>query len=218
MRTAASFRAFLLTASFGAAFSARAQTTPAPAPADAATPVAPAGLGIQPTTVLKLGTVLTNRTLSGIGYIVPLPLQLGIERRLSPQLAITGSLDALGIVGRVRPYANDAYGFRIFKLGAELGVRRYYHAGAHASTGAYGGNYVALNSRIEAIPYFGQLYAGGLGLHVQWGMQRRLGGHGLVDAFAALGAETAAYFWRGPDVRLPMSATVELGVRLSLVR
>ncbi|GAA4034729.1 hypothetical protein GCM10022409_18970 [Hymenobacter glaciei] len=218
MRTSSSFRTFLLMASLGTALTARAQT--APVPANATAPAAPAAVApeFQRTTLLKFGTVLTNRTLSGIGQIVPVPLQLGIERRLSSKLAITGSLDALGIAGRVRPFANSEYGFRVFKLGAELGVRRYYRADAHPITRAYGGNYVALNARAEAFPYFGQLYPGGLGLSAQWGMQRRLGSHGLVDAFAGLGAETVPLLWSGLGVRLPVSATVELGVRLSLVR
>ena len=170
MRTAASFRAFLLTASFGAAFSARAQTTPAPAaPADTATPVAPTGLGIQPTTVLKLGTVLTNRTLLGFGQVVPLPLLVGVERRLNPNWALTGDLTMLSFLGNRVNLSREGYGLRVFRLGAKLGVRRYYRTEAHPLTGGYGGNYVGLNARIEALPYGALLFAGNLGLSAQWG-------------------------------------------------
>ena len=194
MRTAASFRAFLLTASFGAAFSARAQTTPAPAaPADTATPVAPTGLGIQPTTVLKLGTVLTNRTLLGFGQILPLPLLVGVERRLNPNWALTGDLTMLSFLGNRVNLSREGYGLRVFRLGAKLGVRRYYRTEAHPLTGGYGGNYVGLNARIEALPYGALLFAGNLGLSTQWGE-----GSG---AWAATGWPMASCAWEPKPTR-----------------
>lgn len=223
MRTSLRLRSLLLTASFGTALAAHAQTAPAAAPAATETPatagpVAAEAPGLAPTTVLKLGVVLSNRTLDGIGYVVPLPLQLGLERRFNASWALTGNLNALAVAGRVRPY-EGGYGLRMATLGAEVGVRRYYRAEAHPKTGAYGGNYLALNANMEAWPYGGTLFPGALGLNAQWGVQRRLGGHGLADAFVSLGAESLplSFLSSQPGIHF-ISPTVELGVRLSLVR
>lgn len=217
MPTPSSLRAILLTASLGTALVAHAQTDPTPA---ATAPAAPAaGTGLLPTTVLKLGVLLTNRTLFGSGQVVPLPLLVGVERRLNASWALTGDLTMLGIAGNRAGLSGEGYGLRVLRLGAELGVRRYYRVEALPITGAYGGNYLALNARAEALPYGTQLLPGNVGLSAQCGVQRRLGGHGLADVFVGLGAETFA--GRGsssPTVKRFVSPTVELGLRLSLVR
>jgi hypothetical protein len=215
MRTTSLLRTTLFTASLGSALAAQAQTAPVPA----AIPVAPvAGPGGQPTTVLKLGVALSNRTLIGLGHVVPLPLLVGVERRLNPNWAITGDFTMLSIAGNRAGLSGDGYGLRVFRLGAEAGVRRYYRAEAHPITGAYGGNYVALNARFEALPYGTLLFPGPVGLNAQWGVQRRLGGHGLADGFVSLGAETYAGSWYSSQpIRRFVSPTIELGLRLSLV-
>ena len=204
-------------ASLGTTLAARAQTTPAAAPAAAVAPVA--GPGIQPTTLLKLGVALTNRTLLGFGRVVPLPLLVGLERRLSSNWALTGNATMLSIAGYRAGFSREGYGLRVLRVGAELGVRRYYRAEGHATTGAYGGNYVALAGRGEAMPYGALLFPGGLGLSAQWGVQRRVGGHGLADAFVSLGAETYPGGWgNSQPFAGAVSPTIELGLRLSLVR
>jgi hypothetical protein len=219
MRTLSTFRAILLTTGLGTGLAARAQTAPAPVapPAPVAAPVEVAAM--LPTTVLKLGTVLTNRSLLGFGSFVPLPLQAGVERRLNPHWALTGDFTVLSVAGNRAGLTQEGFGLRVLRLGAEAGVRRYYRAAAHPTTGAYGGNYVALNTRIEALPYGALLLAGKVGLSAQWGMQRRVGGHGLADGFVGLGAETsAAGLGSSQPVRRFVSPTAELGLRLSLVR
>ena len=125
----------------------------------------------------------------------------------------------LSFLGNRVNLSREGYGLRVFRLGAKLGVRRYYRTEAHPLTGAYGGNYVGLNARIEALPYGALLFAGNLGLSAQWGGQRRVGGHGLADGFVRLGAETYAGGWTGSQrvVRFILP-TFELGLRLSLAR
>ena len=169
--------------------------------------------------MFKLGVVLTNRTLLGFGGVVPLPLLAGVEHRLNSNWALTSHFTVLSIAGTRAGLSQEGFGLRVLQLGAEAGVRRYYRGAAHPTTGAYGGNYVALNTRLEALPYGALLLAGRVGVNAQWGVQRRVGGHGLADAFVSLGAETYVGGWQSTQpIKRFVSPTIELGLRLGLVR
>ncbi|SMC00699.1 hypothetical protein SAMN00120144_3079 [Hymenobacter roseosalivarius DSM 11622] len=180
--------------------------------------------------LLKLGTGLTRGFEWG-GYPgLTVPVVLGAEVVLRPGWNLyANGFSGFNLGGG---YYRDGLALRLRQLGAEVGLRRYYHQQKRQAkgrtSGPFTGNYVGLQS--TSTWYYYRNPAGGqLGydhstLTAVWGLQRRLGGHGLVDAYVGAGVANLGRGRYEPATgryttyRFPPQFTPELGLKLSLVR
>lgn len=136
--------------------------------------------------LLKLSTGLT-RPLREHSSAPLLPLVVGAEYQLAPGW----SAYANGLGGFFTSVRTPHF-LNLDAAGGEVGVRRYYHQARRRQQGRKAGpgvgNYLALQStslwRNRNPPLSDYRYTAWMAL---WGMQRRLGGHGLLDAYAGLG-------------------------------
>lgn len=215
------FCSLLLTTSISGPLAAQAQTAEQPNPTVAAE--TPAAAAFQPTTLFKLGTGLTRGLTIG-GYMgTALPVVAGVERQVAPAWSLYGNVSSGWRVGG-RAAAPDSRmgGVLVTELGVDLGVRRYYHQdkrrAAGRATGPFVGNYVAVQGVSSFTPaYAPRLYHEVTALSGQWGLQRRLGGHGLLDAYAGAGLETR-HLSMLQNRRMQLGLHLEAGIKLSLVR
>jgi hypothetical protein len=179
--------------------------------------------------LFKLGTGLTRGFAWGGYGGLTLPLVVGAEGVLGPGWNLYANGFGSFYVGGNR-VADVPIGLREF--GGEVGLRRYYHQAKRQAQGrAHGpftGNYVGLQSTST------WYYFRNRGVHLRyaystltavWGLQRRLGGHGLVDAYVGGGlanqrrtGDYDAVSGRYELVRFPLQLLPELGLKLSLVR
>lgn len=218
-------RVFLLSSLllFGKNFTAAAQTS---APVESLVPVTSRSV------LFKLGTGLT-RGAEFSGYAgVTVPFAIGAEYVVKPGWNVyINAVPGINAGGRQNSFDRYSYVY-LRTVTADLGVRRYYNQEKRRqkgrSTGPFNGNYVALQS--SSVWYNSLYYNRGLQydystLTALWGIQRRLGGHGLVDAYAGGGianeqqsyreltGNTYSYKYK----RFPPRLDLELGVKLSLV-
>ncbi|GAB2957031.1 hypothetical protein GCM10027048_24260 [Hymenobacter coalescens] len=208
-------RSVFLAIAFGAAvLSCRAQlpATASPTPDSAAA---------ARSVLLKLGTGLTRGLTVG-GYMgTALPVVAGAEWQLAPAWSAYGNVSSAWRVGpRTAAPDGSRHSARVMELGVEVGVRRYYRQpqrrAAGRAAGPFVGNYVALQGLHSLTPsYSPRLHHEVSALAGQWGMQRRLGGHGLIDAYVGGGLETRRL--SAPNAPR-LSPHLEAGLRLSLVR
>ena len=225
-------RTFLLSSLllFGKTFIAAAQTA---TPVEPVPSVAPTETTESSRPVLfKLGTGLT-RGAEFSGYSgVTVPIAIGAEYVMKPGWNVyVNAVPGINAGGGQNSFDRSRYVY-LRTVTADLGVRRYYNQEKRRqkgrATGPFTGNYVALQSSSN---WHNSLYFNrGLRydystLVALWGMQRRLGGHGLVDAYAGGGFandiqayreiinNTYSYKYK----RFPPRLDLELGVKLSLV-
>lgn len=206
--------------------SLQAQTAPAePAVTVPAAPTPDPVL--QRTTTFKLGTGLTRGLELGGFYGVSLPVVLGIEHHLTPAWSVTGNVYGGLAVLHGRSYYRRPL---LQELGFDAGIRRYYNQEKRRqkgrATGPFVGNYLSLMTTSTWGGY--KNYDGDTNrfydystLTLVWGMQRRLGRHGLLDAYVGAGVAN--------DIRSRnrngsyeygrfLNFAPELGVRISLAR
>lgn len=197
---------------------ARATTAPAP-------PARPL--------LLKMGTGLTRGFFVGGDWGLAVPVVPGAEYQWRPGWsAYADGFCGLRVLrerwaagGPTRHRALHAFGF-------DAGLRYYYHQGQRRqrgrAAGPFVGNYLALQT---ASAWWRGRYTAAIGYEytsvtVLWGLQRRLGAHGLLDGYAGLGLWNAEHR-RGtfysvvarPDRPLTraLQPAPELGLKLSLV-
>ncbi|TGD78442.1 hypothetical protein [Hymenobacter wooponensis] len=225
MRT--SYLKVLLAAATTTPAVALAQSTPSGTPVEASalaqTPESPAK-----STLFKIGTGLSQGFEFG-GYSgLSVPIVLGVEHHLASAVSLYGNLfGGLNIIRRQdydRPLLRE--------IGADAGVRYYYNQEKRKQkgrdTGPFVGNYLALHSSSSLFSYrrqnsynvrnyFSYDYST---LNLVWGMQRRIGGHGLIDAYAGAGISNPFRFSdqdRISQYKRRPTPNLELGVKISLV-
>lgn len=206
------------------------QASPAPTSPTPATTDAP----VRPGPLFKLGTGLTDGAGWGGFSGLTLPLVLGAEQQLAPGWSATVNGTGLWNIGRRRDFhSSKREGLSLQQLSFDAGIRHYYHQEKRRAkgrrTGPYEGPYVAL----QLNNYFERriLYRSGnysrynlaydySSLTVQWGMQRRLGGRGMLDAYIGGGLTNPLtyrhYVGSMPEVRRELGIGLELGVKISL--
>lgn len=219
--------AWLLAAGLAAPLGVGAQTVPA-AP-DTTTGRSAAW---QHRTLLKLGTGLTRGFELGGFSGLSVPVVLGVERSMTPGWSVYAN----GFTG-VRVYQAERFqqmypGRRRNLLrspGFDLGVRWYYNQAKRQAKGKPSGpligNYVALHSPTQ---FWYSAYRpnrfvyGYSALMLVWGLQRRVGGHGLLDAYVGAGVSNPRYFRYDDQTGAIRQArqlgiATELGIKFSLI-
>jgi hypothetical protein len=197
-------------------------------PAAAIAPAAP-----QPETsrqtLFKLGTGLTRGFELG-GYSgLSVPVVLGVEHHFTPAIAVYGNLFGGLNIGRRSDYDRSL----LRTIGADAGVRYYYNQekrkAAGRATGPFVGNYFALQTTSSFYSNHPQNSYNGryryqydnTSLSLLWGAQRRLGKHGLLDAYVGAGLENpmmTSYRNGYPENKRQLGINAELGLKISLVR
>ncbi|TGE05403.1 hypothetical protein [Hymenobacter fodinae] len=180
-------------------------------------------------TLFKVGTGLTHGFEFGGFSGLSIPVVLGVEHHLTPAVSMYGNLfGGLNIVDRTAYYNRPL----LREIGADAGVRYYYNQEKRKqkgrATGPFVGNYLALHSSSSLFSYrtqnsynvrnyFGYDYST---LNLLWGMQRRIGGHGLIDVYAGGGVSNPFRFSdqdRFSQYKRRPTPNLEIGVKLSLV-
>ena len=220
MRTALPFRSLLLAASLCAPLAAAHAQAPTAEPAVPAAAKPGPVAAFKPTTLLKLGTGLTRQVVYGPGTGFIVPVVLGAERQLAPEWSVYGNLTGVSRFSK-RPYYQEAASLAMLTgLGLDLGVRRYYNLAKRQAKGRASGplvgNYLALETTTDLFRYKARFYHESTSLVALWGLQRRLGGHGLVDAYAGLGIESL--YWDSNFFGESIVPMVQVGLKISLVR
>ncbi|OUJ73730.1 hypothetical protein BXP70_12165 [Hymenobacter crusticola] len=158
-----------------------------------------------------------------------LPLILGAELQLAPHWTVytDGFSGMLLKVNRQEEHDITKY-INLYNVGADFGIRHYYNQSKRQrrglATGAFVGNYLALQSTSS---WWNPRNAGRhlrydfTTVAVLWGLQRRFGNHGLVEAYAGLGLSNdirARYTDTGYELQRRF-ATVkpEAGIKLGFV-
>jgi hypothetical protein len=174
-------------------------------------------------TLLKIGTGLTRGLTIG-GYMgTALPLVISVERQFAPAWsAYANGSSAWRVSGRRIAPEQGTRSAYLTELGADLGVRHYYGQARRQASGRVPGlltgNYLAAQASTSFTPnYAPKLYHQVTALSWMWGTQHRLGGHGLLDAYAGGGLETRWLGMRRQNT-LPLSLHLEAGLKFSLVR
>ncbi|WP_197062962.1 hypothetical protein [Hymenobacter sp. APR13] len=198
--------------------------------------VVPSGVASEVTashsTLLKFGTGLTRGFDWGGSGGLSLPLVLGAEHVVASNWSLYGN--AFTGIQVLRPEHLSYSKTPVFRgIGLDAGVRYYYHQAKRAArgraAGQFVGNYVALHVPTTSIwvlqpntdaVRIGYKQTAIMGI---WGLQRRLGGHGLLDAFAGVGVNNHRV--RGYNeatitlqTRRKLGFETEIGLRLSLVK
>jgi hypothetical protein len=171
--------------------------------------------------MLKLGTGPTRGFLLGSGGVI-VPLVPGLEYQFSRSWSVYASgFSGIYLFGDERNSFRPDRPIGLNSIGFDAGVRHYYNQQKRQrlgrATGPFVGNYLALQTvgcwwYKRYYKAFDYEYSS---VTVLWGMQRRLGRHGLLDAYAGAGLWNANIladanhrsFWPIP----------ELGIKLSLV-
>lgn len=198
-----------------------------PTPAATELPAAPRR------TLLKVGTGLTRGFELGSFTGLSVPVVLGVEHTVAPNWTVYGNaFTGLQVVPSERYWYSRQLPF-VRSAGFDAGVRYYYHQAKRQAkgraAGPFVGNYVALHiPTTSALLYrpssgayrLGYDYTAVMGV---WGLQRRLGRHGLIDAFVGAGlsnprisqynSQTSTF-----EARRQLGIATELGIRLSLIR
>ncbi|WP_019946459.1 hypothetical protein [Hymenobacter aerophilus] len=209
------------------------QAPTAPATATPGNPTAAAAEApTRPGPLFKLGTGLSDGSGYGSFLGLSLPLVLGVEQQLAPGWTATLNGSSLWNIGERRNSSStDREGLKLEQLGLDAGIRRYYNQEKRRTkgrrTGPYEGPYVALqlnNYFRRDLPYnfsqraFEYDYSS---LTARWGVQRRLGGRGLLDAYLGAGVANSRIYRFNPaasryDQSRVLDLGLELGVKISL--
>lgn len=174
-------------------------------------------------TLFKLGTGLTRGINSGSYSGLTVPIVLGVEHHVTPAIALYGNLFGAVSIGR----RSDADRYLLREIGAEAGARYYYNQEkrrlkGHA-TGPFAGNYVALHTDASVYSKRYQYPSREVyrytydysSVNLLWGMQRRIGSHGLFDLYAGVGV--ANHYNRRYFSDNPLGPNIVSGVKISLV-
>lgn len=178
-------------------------------------------------TLIKLGTGITPG-LEWSGYRgFSFPLVLGAEHHLTPEISLYANAFSGFHVGRRNRFFDSSLDHVIGDYGFDAGIRYYYNQEKRRqkgrATGPFVGNYVALqtSSVFSRTPY--QHVYDYSALMLAWGMQRRLGKYGWLDAYVGLGfGREQQYLYHhtgGPGVTPTGGSFVikpELGIKFSL--
>ncbi|MCA8832325.1 hypothetical protein [Hymenobacter pini] len=139
-------------------------------------------------TLLRLGTGLT-RGLYTDYWGLSAPLSLGVEHHLTPQLSVYANGFAGFRIGQ-RNYFEGSRVPLIGTYGFDAGVRYYYNQVKRRQqgkeVGPFVGNYLALQTTTTFNTVFTSPYQCSM-LMLTWGMQRRLGRYGWLDAYVGGG-------------------------------
>ncbi|RIY09988.1 hypothetical protein D0T11_10590 [Hymenobacter rubripertinctus] len=165
----------------------------------------------------------SEHALSGYhGFSVP--VFAGLEQLLAPGWTLTLNGTSSWHVGR-RTFPGLGYQAPLVtQLSFDAGIRHYYHQARRQErgyrTGPYEGPYVDLQTRTIFSPAARQTQLNyqysSVGL--VWGVQRRLGGRGLLDAYLSGGLANPAIFRYEGSAQRRLGLSLEAGVKLSLTR
>ncbi len=197
-----------------AAPAARAQALPEPA--------VTAPTNSHPPTLLKLGVGLGTNLAINDYHGASVPVFLGLEHQLVPAWTLTANGSASWHLGRRTFPGSNYHSPLVTQLGFDAGIRHYYHQEKRRQkgyrTGPYEGPYVALQTRTVFSPRYpnNQLQYDYSSLSAVWGMQRRLGGRGLLDAYLGAGVANPSVFRYDTSYQRQLGITLEVGVKLSL--
>lgn len=216
MRTNYYLLSFLLAAGLGAPLASQAQATTEPAaPTDAP--------DFKPLTLLKLGTGATRGLTVGGFMGTAVPVALGVERQFAPSWSAYGNVSSGWRIGArtAAPDGHTRISAYLTELGADLGVRRYYHQAKRQAegrqAGPFVGNYVAAQVSTSFTPnYAPKLFYRYTALSLVWGTQHRIGGRGLVDAHIGGGVATRlpGQDYQNKDLWLHLEASLKFSLLL----
>ncbi|SNR75557.1 hypothetical protein SAMN06269173_106154 [Hymenobacter mucosus] len=202
-----------------------AQTnSPAATPADPPSPASTA-VGTPRNTMVKLGTGLTRGFRFRTNTLTA-PIVLGVEHHITSAWSVSGNAYA-GLEVIEGKYYDSTLPL-VRECGADIGARYYYNQEKRRqkgrATGPFTGNYL---SAMTTATFYANANADGAHyrygystLNVVWGMQRRIGRHGLFDAYAGGGIQNDyAFRYRNGHYRQGrvIDPNLEVGVKLSLV-
>lgn len=215
---------------------AQAQTSaPTPAaPAESGVSAAPAASedAAPRRTLLKIGTGLTRGFELGGFSGLSVPVVVGAEYSVAPNWSLYGNaFTGLQLLTPEFDWSRSRSPF-VRSLGVDAGVRYYYHQAKRQAkgraAGPFVGNYVALHVPTSSQNYRSSGnsyrltydYTAVMGV---WGLQRRLGSYGLLDAFVGAGLSNPSINRYDNQsgtfrARRELGIATELGLRLSLVR
>lgn len=179
---------------------------------------------------LKLGTGLTRNFSVGGTEGLTVPVVLGAEHLLGANWSVYLNGEAGFYLGgnKLRDAEGNHRPLGLNSTGFDAGIRRYYSQKKRQlqgrATGAFVGNYLALHSssKWENNAFNStRLRYQSTTLTALWGLQRRLGEHGLLDAYVGPGFANErrdrhtqhGYVLR----RHPFTFVPQAGVKLSLV-
>ncbi|MBT9393078.1 hypothetical protein KLP40_07875 [Hymenobacter sp. NST-14] len=196
-----------------------ATPTLAQTPAATLPPAAP----IRP--LLKLGLVVGNEHAISSYHGISVPVFVGLEQQLTPGWTLTLNGTSSWHLGR-RDFSNLGYRSPLVtQLSFDAGIRHYYHQARRQErgyrTGPYQGPYVGLQTRtiFSPIPSSNnQLRYDYSTISLLWGTQRRLGGHGLLDAYLSGGLANPRVYGVENTYQHRLGISLEAGVKLSLIR
>lgn len=176
-------------------------------------------------TLVRLGTGVTRGLRLGSYGGSSAPLVLGLEHHLTPALSVYGNGFGGLSIGRRPRYADGWRRSLINEYGFDLGVKYYYNQEKRRqkgrATGPFVGNYVSLQSTSDFSSSSHENSHQYSTLTVQWGLQRRLGQYGWLEAYVGAGVRRdpghSFQTYYGSFQRAPFySIATELGVKLSL--
>ncbi len=219
--------AVVLVAALLASTAAQAQDQPqAPTPAATESPAA------ARRKLLKVGTGLTRGFELGGFSGLSLPVVLGVEHMVAPNWTVYGNAFS-GLQVQSERFSSGRHLPFVRSAGLDAGVRYYYHQAKRQAkgraAGPFVGNYLALHVPTTSMLLYRPSadafrlsydYTAVMGV---WGLQRRLGRHGLIDAFVGAGLSNPRFSQYNPQTntsqpRRQLGIATELGIRLSLVR
>jgi len=179
--------------------------------------------------LFKASTGLTRGFTIGAPAGFSAPVVLGAEYQLLPHWTVYANGFSGVLLKRNQEDEHQLTRYvNLYNAGAELGIRRYYNQAKRQrrgqAAGPFTGNYFALQSTSS---WWNPRNAGQhlrydfTTIAVLWGLQRRLGSHGLVEAYAGLGLSNdiqAKYHETGYELQRHL-ATVkpEAGIKLGFV-
>ncbi|UOQ69747.1 hypothetical protein [Hymenobacter volaticus] len=179
---------------------------------------------------LKLGTGLTRHFNMGGTAGLTVPVVLGAEHLLGTSWSAYLNGEAGFYFGgnKLRDADGNHRPLGLNSTGFDAGIRRYYNQEKRhqqgRATGVFVGNYLALHSssKWENNAFNStRLRYQSTTLTVLWGLQRRLGGHGLLDAYVGPGFANERRERHTPNGfvprRHPFTFVPQAGVKLSLV-
>ena len=181
--------------------------------------------------LFKLGTGLTRGFELGSFSGLLVPVVAGAEYSLAPGWsAYANGFTSVRVMRWENSRSSSSSTF-LSDPGFDAGIRWYYNQAKRQAkgkrSGPFIGNYLALHTLTQFWSYRSNSdtrYDYGLSaVMLAWGLQRRLGRHGLLDVYAGAGVNNrrsyfydaqagSGYFRRKPGLE------VEWGVKLSLVR
>ncbi|WP_324672562.1 hypothetical protein [Hymenobacter sp. GOD-10R] len=179
--------------------------------------------------LFKGSTGLTRGFAVGEPTGLTLPLVVGVECQVAPHWTVyANGFSGVRLKVNLQNQGSITKYMNLYNAGADFGVRRYYNQTKRRqrglATGAFVGNYLALQSTSSwwnPRTIGRRLRYDFTAVAVLWGLQRRFGNHGLVEAYAGLGLSNdiqAHYTDTGYELQRRLTRVKpEAGIKLGFV-